>query len=1162
PAQFNDNVYFTPVPTTLNTAPAAVYFYNSLATDITIQWTNTAQTTGTFLVAAGTTFKYTLPLVNTGYKFESLGGESYSAVEVIDSDAAGSAYDWSFGLIASGRLTDFASVAWAPGSIDLSQNYNPVWVVPEDTTTLYVKYDGDISSGLGLQSPCGTSYDVAINANALQSVQLFDTDNDQSGLAVNTCDQSRFFAVYGLDPAIAPGGSPALDVGTTIQPMCLSRLLFIRDDFVTSLPNTTTPETENVVIEVLDNDDGFLTSIDPASVDTTGLLQPSNGSLILNGDGTITYTPDDGFLGTDTFEYIACSADDATLCDTALVTILVTDCAATPDENLVQGFVYVEILDPTDDGAFTNESKIQGTVVVNLYEDLNCNGSIDGGETIVQSVSTDATGNYSFSTDNGENVKDDFESSSPINGGNDGSVVWSNNWQEIGESDGFNNGDIRITSDAPFGNKLRLRGTSEGASRNINFAGTNSVTLQFTYRRFNLDDATEGVVVQFNGNTVFNINDGNGVGTDPGYSSASVSIPAGFINSFGANTLSFFTNGNTLSDDIFYIDEVELYFDVGEVCYITAMDLTASGGSYVAAILDEQAFSFTAPGTCENDLALGVLSYVIANDDLYNVDANSSTDLSVLDNDIGRTDTLSVSITSGPTNGTVVVNADGTINYQPNSGYIGADSFTYTVCSTEDPANCDVATVDIQVGCTVIPGQNTLNGGVFDDQNSNGILDGAESITVAGITINLYEDSNGDGLLNDGAIPVSDVTDALGNYSFDLAVTSINHNIRDEFNNNGSPSGNDGSTFPADSWTGNWIEIGESDGFGSGDVRVTGNSLRIRDNNNGGEGAYRAADISVASTATLSYDYDENSLDSTSDSVQVSVYDGIGWTRLTSYHGGDGNSAGSESFDITAYISNDFRIRFLGSPSLGNNDEVLFDDVDITFVELDFVPDHIVEIDQTTIPASFTLTTSATLAVSFTGVDQAICNNNFGVYDPCTTPFGTDTDSDGVNNVCDLDDDNDGIPDLNELPSDPLADGDSDGVPAYLDDNDANAAIGNVDGLTESAFDTDGDNVPNHFDLDSDNDGIFDLQESDGEPDDLDQNGVIDGVPADFGANGLSDSIEIFPESNSINYTVADSDSDGIIDSLELDSDNDGCFDVIEAGFSDPDNNGLLGTGN
>ncbi|WP_167619889.1 Ig-like domain-containing protein [Maribellus sediminis] len=50
---------------------------------------------------------------------------------------------------------------------------------------------------------------------------------------------------------------------------------------------------------------------------------PSNGSVTINGDGTITYIPDEGFTGTDSFTYIVC--DPSGLCDEASVTVTVVN---------------------------------------------------------------------------------------------------------------------------------------------------------------------------------------------------------------------------------------------------------------------------------------------------------------------------------------------------------------------------------------------------------------------------------------------------------------------------------------------------------------------------------------------------------------------------------------------------------------------------------------------------------------------------------------------------------------------------------------------------------------------------------------------------------------------------------------------------------------------
>jgi len=43
-------------------------------------------------------------------------------------------------------------------------------------------------------------------------------------------------------------------------------------------------------------------------------------------------------------------------------------------------------------------------------------------------------------------------------------------------------------------------------------------------------------------------------------------------------------------------------------------------------------------------------------------------------------------------------------------------------------------------------------------------------------------------------------------------------------------------------------------------------------------------------------------------------------------------------------------------------------------------------------------------------------------------------------------------------------------------------------------------------------------------------------------------------------YVIRDTDGDGLVDRLDPDSDNDGCLDVTEAGFTDSNNDGILGT--
>ncbi|OWW24114.1 hypothetical protein B4Q04_16705 [Zobellia sp. OII3] len=154
-----------------------------------------------------------------------------------------------------------------------------------------------------------------------------------------------------------------------------------------------------------------------------------------------------------------------------------------------------------------------------------------------------------------------------------------------------------------------------------------------------------------------------------------------------------------------------------------------------------------------------------------------------------------------------------------------------------------------------------------------------------------------------------------------------------------------------------------------------------------------------------------------------------------------------------------------------------------------------------------------------------------------------DHDQDGIPDTVDLDDDNDGIADVDESNgTDPSADDDNDGVPNYLDDNPADPAIGDDNGMVEPNFDFDGDGIPNHFDLDSDNDGILDVLESGNGDLDTNNDGMIDSNDtgfADADNNGQADSSE--------GTTPVNTDGTGNPDYLDIDADDDGIPDNVEA---------------
>ncbi|MEJ1239811.1 Ig-like domain-containing protein, partial [Chryseolinea sp. T2] len=169
---------------------------------------------------------------------------------------------------------------------------------------------------------------------------------------------------------------------------------------------------------------------------------------------------------------------------------------------------------------------------------------------------------------------------------------------------------------------------------------------------------------------------------------------------------------------------------------------------------------------------------------------------------------------------------------------------------------------------------------------------------------------------------------------------------------------------------------------------------------------------------------------------------------------------------------------------------------------------------------------------------------------PYTLTCVIDGDGDGVaDGTADIDEDNDGITDLNEGMAgvDPSADADNDNIPNYVDPSFTPYLDSNCDGINDY-FDFDLDGVPDFLDLDSDNDGITDCLEAGGN--DANKDGIVDGF-VDADGNGLSDAL-------GAGLISGDLDGDTRKSFRDRDSDGDGITDVVEAGGADTNGDGII----
>ena len=116
---------------------------------------------------------------------------------------------------------------------------------------------------------------------------------------------------------------------------------------------------------------------------------------------------------------------------------------------------------------------------------------------------------------------------------------------------------------------------------------------------------------------------------------------------------------------------------------------------------------------------------------------------------------------SGPSVGALDTSALPSVTYTAPAGYIGPDSFTYTVTDRGDPDGCSAApcsgALQAQATVSLDVAENSIKGRVYNDANANGSPDEGEA-GVAGVTVRLTP--------LDGSPAVELVTGEDGAYAF------------------------------------------------------------------------------------------------------------------------------------------------------------------------------------------------------------------------------------------------------------------------------------------------------------------------------------------------------------------------------------------------------------
>ncbi|WP_230146718.1 gliding motility-associated C-terminal domain-containing protein, partial [Pedobacter sp. Bi126] len=152
--------------------------------------------------------------------------------------------------------------------------------------------------------------------------------------------------------------------------------------------------------------------------------------------------------------------------------------------------------------------------------------------------------------------------------------------------------------------------------------------------------------------------------------------------------------------------------DLGSVSNTAKVDALTPEGTHVGDVSGSDS-------TNDKPTVTPVTPSPVAVDDVASTKANQIVKIPVLGNDDAKNsgfDLSSIEITAQPKNGTLKINSDGTISYEPRAGYTGGDEFTYRV-KDKDGYYTNIASVKITADFNAIkvPNLFTPNGDGIND---------------------------------------------------------------------------------------------------------------------------------------------------------------------------------------------------------------------------------------------------------------------------------------------------------------------------------------------------------------------------------------------------------------------------------------------------------------
>ncbi|CAI2305824.1 RTX toxin [Vibrio parahaemolyticus] len=445
----------------------------------------------------------------------------------------------------------------------------------------------------------------------------------------------------------------------------------------------TVVEDTPTIIKVLGNDtfegDGKVVSLDANN-------GPANGTVSVNPDGSVTYTPNDNYHGTDSFTYIVTSGG---VSESTTVSVDVTpvndapvakDDIATTQEDTA---VTIDVLS-NDTDVDGDKLSIQSATVPEAQGKVEI---VDGKLVFTPAENFNGHAEITYTVTDGQ-LTDEAKVTVTVNPVNDAPTIKVDAVESITE-DAVNTDTVvatltvRDTDTSEDQLTVSLENNSNGYfvlvgnEVKLTQAGVDAVNND----ELNLKDLTISASVSDGVNPTANDSD---------------SLIVNRVND--APTVE-----NAIADQVLSEDFASYTIDLNDAFKDSdsALNFSVSGNSNVLVSIENgiatisptadwngsETLTFTATDPSGESISqtvdFTVAPVVDIKADSTNVVEDTPTIINVLGNDTfeGADKVVSLDAENSPKNGTVIVNNDGTVTYTPDDNYVGKDTFTYVVTS-------------------------------------------------------------------------------------------------------------------------------------------------------------------------------------------------------------------------------------------------------------------------------------------------------------------------------------------------------------------------------------------------------------------------------------------------------------------------------------------------